>query len=702
MTAPNSFFLKSGLIITIFSHLLLNWFALKPVIVGSTSSVSSQGMVTFPSSDTNNLAQGFTFFNQGFTLQDKRTTCTYNGYYPVTTAVTLNGGGLYLQQDLVLSNTCDFAATGGRVYGNNYAVIFPHTSASYLLPAQLNSLNVQLNAIDSIAMFAPVRGLDWSGDSRYIVSCSDISSTNNELKIYYFDGNLLTTTQSIEINRTTYTVSWNKKYPYVALGLITNPQSQMRVFRINFSNGTSIVTDVREFGGKRCYAVDWHPTGTYLMAGKEAGSNAELETYSLDTVTGLLTNISIGDLSPNRDVGFNGISFSPSGNYVAVGTVANTSAGGNEGQIHAFNSLSNDLPVVAFINPNITMQAVSWNPVYQNYVAFGYLNSGTDRIRLYQVNVGAGTLTDILSSHVPETNNVTCLDWHPSGQFLIVGIDNGLSSRVDLYYFDTTALTLTKMQTIATTSAVNIIRWSPDGSYVAWGENGNTVRVYGLSITPLLFDNTIIVLNSPTIITGNIFLNNSCTIRGNGNQLSFGSQGALLVRKNSNVCFEDVIISGVQDNKIICLDDSGSIVFENCSIDMNAQYTYSRGSLLFSGINELSGGAAFIFSSRGTMSIDSWSTLLVNDNVVFQYAPVRARRDLISLADRTSQIYFDQASLVATSTGLRLSTGTLLFDNSVTLSSQGRNNAEGIVLDRSLALEVLGNAQLELCGFIVS
>ncbi len=90
-------------------------------IVGSTTAVSLEPAITFPSSDIDNLIQGFAWLKNGFTLEDSLTTCTFNGLYPVSGTVALSQGTLNLAQDLLCKNSTLFASLG-TIYGNTYSI----------------------------------------------------------------------------------------------------------------------------------------------------------------------------------------------------------------------------------------------------------------------------------------------------------------------------------------------------------------------------------------------------------------------------------------------------------------------------------------------------------------------------------------------------------------------------------------------------
>jgi len=97
--------------------------------VGDWSSVSTQSHITFPTGASDNHINGFTQMNNGFTLYDENTSCTFNSSFTVSGSVELNGGKLYLEQDLIFSNSVtSFVNSSGTstavVYGQNHMIVF--------------------------------------------------------------------------------------------------------------------------------------------------------------------------------------------------------------------------------------------------------------------------------------------------------------------------------------------------------------------------------------------------------------------------------------------------------------------------------------------------------------------------------------------------------------------------------------------------
>ncbi|MCX5921743.1 MAG: hypothetical protein NTX86_00200 [Candidatus Dependentiae bacterium] len=109
--------------IVISSFILLFNYQSHGVVVGSETAVSIQPAYTFPSADFDNTMLGFAWFKNGFTLEDSLTTCTFDAVYPVSGDVNLNGGTLFLNQDLLFRNITTLSGLG-TIIGNNHLIDF--------------------------------------------------------------------------------------------------------------------------------------------------------------------------------------------------------------------------------------------------------------------------------------------------------------------------------------------------------------------------------------------------------------------------------------------------------------------------------------------------------------------------------------------------------------------------------------------------
>lgn len=132
-------------------------------IIGSLLGVSVEPLVTFtpivPIVNPSNYAQAFGWLKGGFTLQDLSTTCTFNSVFPVEGPVSLNGGQLWLTNNLVLNNPATIT-TNGFIYGNNYTFDLAPTVTwlSRTIPLTLDNINVFLNGDLSITGTVNIRG----------------------------------------------------------------------------------------------------------------------------------------------------------------------------------------------------------------------------------------------------------------------------------------------------------------------------------------------------------------------------------------------------------------------------------------------------------------------------------------------------------------------------------------------------------------
>lgn len=108
-------------VITNFCIFWLLIFSVHSLSVGSDSAVSRQGQINFPEADSDNKMLGFASFEAGFVLEDSNTTCTFDSFFPVSGTVNMNGGSLYLAQDLVFDEGVTLACMGS-VWGDGNCV----------------------------------------------------------------------------------------------------------------------------------------------------------------------------------------------------------------------------------------------------------------------------------------------------------------------------------------------------------------------------------------------------------------------------------------------------------------------------------------------------------------------------------------------------------------------------------------------------
>ncbi len=130
------------------ASLSLHTATLESVVVGSNTAVSRQAVTTFPAVDTNNNMQGFASFENGFTLQNAATTCTFDSLLPVSGPINLNDGRLFLLRDLKLSDTA-YVITMGNIFGNSHNFTLAQSTTALMVGLNktytLQAVNLELS-----------------------------------------------------------------------------------------------------------------------------------------------------------------------------------------------------------------------------------------------------------------------------------------------------------------------------------------------------------------------------------------------------------------------------------------------------------------------------------------------------------------------------------------------------------------------------
>jgi len=671
----------------------------QPLIVGSNTVVSRQDAPTFPSSGTDNTMQGFAHFEEGFILEDSTTTCTFDSFFPVSGDVTLKGGTLYLQRDLVLTGS--IRLSGGHIVGNGYKVEFPHSAATnfipsaYITPGSITGVSL----LDSENISDDVFSVDWSYDGNYLAVGRD-SNTGTELRVFYFNGSTLTLKDQVEISYDVNCVCWHPSQHYLAVGCNTSTNG-LRIY--SFNTGTETLSNTDNDMSDQCFAVAWHPDGDHLVVG--GNSSPEVRLFSFNDGSGTISQL--GTYDPGgADVQRGSASFSPDGSYVALGF------GGSEvtEEIVVYEFTGSALSENASVTFSYDVETVEWCPSLDNHLIIG-LDGGTERFRLYEHNPGGGTLTEVTSGRVGESSNaIWQAHWDSTGEYLAYGQAMSNYDRFKIYSFDSSAKTFTnvvdeQISLSGTTRHVRAIRWSPNDDYLATGSDYNLVRVHSITrladdatMASLFLEDLALEINSSVKATLPWKFIDTCTIYGNGNTISIDDDAGLVVAPGAHLILDNVILKDLSNGKLICLHDNSSITLRNSVLQLSSDYTFSKGSLIFEKDVVISGTTKFNYTTDQASTIASQSTLYVDDGMTFKYAPCVANKNLLVMEDATSILFLNGATLHVTYTGLKLSTGTLYLDNKVTLSCEGRNSGEAFEFASDFDVKLLGGAVADVHG----
>jgi len=81
----------------------------------------------------------FGWFKNGFTLEDSTTTATFASAFPVSGAVALNGGTLYLDSDLHFTNAASFSSFG-NIYAYSNTLVYDSANDTFADPNNIGRM----------------------------------------------------------------------------------------------------------------------------------------------------------------------------------------------------------------------------------------------------------------------------------------------------------------------------------------------------------------------------------------------------------------------------------------------------------------------------------------------------------------------------------------------------------------------------------
>lgn len=216
---------------------------------------------------------------------------------------------------------------------------------------------------------------------------------------------------------------------------------------------------------------------------------------------------------------------------------------------------------------------------------------------------------------------------------------------------------------------------------------GNTDLNWTSSISWIGSSGTI-NLNADTVLSSRWNIYGNSIIDGNDRSLTLMSTASILVGSQGSLTLRNLELRGLSRGNISCIDDSGKIILENVNIIFDNSFSWTRGSLKFLEIVDLSGASTVYYQSTLTSTIASHGKLSLSDKLTFVVGRKNGFRDREPLyfEDEKSVLFVDQANLVVTSSGMRFTRGTMEISNLLNLTIESTSSAGGLQLgDDSLA-----------------
>jgi len=635
------------------------------------------------------IIAGFAALDAGFKLVSYTVSATYNSFFPVSGNVALDGGTLVLHEDLYLENVNSFMSAGTINGFNHRLEISPLSTLPF--PTSLLS-SCGLTFITSVQPGTlAIETVDWSWDSQYLLAGSTATVSSTVLFVYHFDGQQLAARGTgsdgglglSAIN----SVDWHPAQYVFAVAQANSLGATSQLLTFSYVPATNTITTLSSVASfsQDATAVSWNSTGTALAVGT-AGAFLQtpfLAVYNVNS-SGVITSqaATINLTQPGigtRFVEKGAISWDITNTFIAIG--ANTTTVGNE--VAVAQLTPGTLTPESAATTGFNVLAVAWHPTIASLLVAGLNTTSGNGVQLYQHTAGA--LTQITAGSIPSIGApVQSLAWNPNGTCLAVGwgVQSGIDT-FDTYSFNSTTSQFSLVSTFSTITAngVQAVSWAPNGNYVAEADNTNVLSAYDL--TSLVLTGTCSTLRNVNFtLNSDLTLQDIClklsgvtTVNGRGNILTVGSGASIVIDTGASVLFENLVISGVSTGQLICLDNVGTMSFQNAQIILDGDFTFSTGR--FDVFNQLliSGpGNSFIYTSTAQSIIWNNALLMLDANVTFSYQPTNGARNALLFVNNTAELTLNNAILAAGASGISLLTGKMVVDGSSSLFNQGQTS----------------------------
>ncbi len=464
----------------------------------------------------------------------------------------------------------------------------------------------------------------------------------------------------------TYSIAWSPDGNYIALGRTYYPNCDVYRF-----DGNSLVYVTSTPGIQTTISIAWSPDANYIALGYAGEGSAGCDIYSFN---GSSLAWKASAPTPKSTVS---IAWSPDGNYVALGNWGDTS--------DIYNFDGNSLTLVASATESSTKftTSIAWSPD-GNYIALGNEDQGSD---VYPITYQYDTTTQGFRNGITFGNSTLSSAYD-------LDVHTLAAARINLYgklwqdsvnscwTFDSrdSYLSLNRYDSkFKITNANSMNNWK--NTHIIKSSENNTLFLQnnqiwettnnGNNIAPKetfeFMDDLIIPDNQQLKLSSN------AVIDGQGNNLILGKYSQLLVDGGITVTFKNMTIKNTLNTiscpPIRCMDWYSKACFDNVTLSFNDDFAFRNGQIFVHNDLNITGSSKFSYRSVRPSYIAQHSNLIFNPNTTFEFYPSTSDNTLINMTDKTSGLIFDGSTLQTTHTGIRLTKGSLYFDNKVTLSS---------------------------------
>jgi hypothetical protein len=156
-------------------------------------------------------------------------------------------------------------------------------------------------------------------------------------------------------------------------------------------------------------------------------------------------------------------------------------------------------------------------------------------------------------------------------------------------------------------------------------------------------------------------------------------------------------------NNLKCVGPDSTLTLSNCELMLEDDYSFTEGYVNFcQGVKirgpEMPAGTSLVFAYKSPQdaTIRSLGHLMLDRYITFSYDTDAASKDKLIMEDATSILHLNGCTLYSTHTGLRLTGGRLIVEDKVTVQNEAVTADEAMVFKDPLEIDVLSGGVLDL------
>jgi len=720
-------------------------------VVGSNTAVSVESHYSFPQASVDNAVQSFAFMKSGFTLESATTECEFNSVFPVSGTLDLNGGILNLTTDLVLKDPLTLESSGRfNAAGNTIELCesigsLPASHDTIVTNANIYSngdltISGTVKFIGNCVFDGRSNDITLGSDGHIIVGhdsslelrnmelfgvcCSNVRCMDNSSQLVLNDirwvgrGDYTFTSGSMIISNVAHFVGpYTFKYDSTLTSTIRTDSTWYFSDVVNFEVGRKDGV----FGREPLYMEDitsvlklencyWTITSSGMQMTRGdilMDRDVRIEVNSTSTVNGLI----VGNGNPDDDLKWqlypkaaasleNGhlvhkivkrqnfasenveMTFQRRGNsqYYATQNIHYHNV-----DIHNYDEstlVAADGAELFFERCHIFAAPVELYLTITFEDDFTNLLNGNGELRLVRgdypliskvknignVIHGIGNVSGpiILQDHLTELSiglkGAITYDVEMNGGKII--LDTDLQLGLD------TCLTGSGVVQFSRSDFNIRLRDKHWTGTVQFRGNGGTVR-----------------LDGDMHLASQLSFSGDCTINGEGYRMHLHDAADLLVMPNSVLRLRNVVLDGIGESNLRCLNDSGKIVLDSSTLFLSSDYTFSHGSIQFLNYVDFLGTHTFIYTTPMTSTIEKTSAWRLYDgtSIMLGRHSAQNNKEPLSFVDKTSVLDLDGTDFIITASGFRLTRGTLEVSRDIVVDIQSTDSTHGLAVGDSIA-----------------